>query len=249
MDYSYLYSTRIEETFDEDQAEVISILKQELIKKPKYEVKLINYYKGLPVSYPAKLIEIERDIIELDIYPQQAVVLAQQHHTFIRCKALKHDLFANVQYVNIRKRAASLRKFCYVEIMAERRSYIRLELDPYKDALIRTADGVVKGQLTELAINGACVKIEQSCNLKIGDEITLSFMMHCNLHQDFDYTVKTEAKLVGIEGDATPQYYRFTIIPDKILDRFLAQYLFQRQIEIIREIKDVTDVYIRESLS
>jgi hypothetical protein len=247
MDYSHLYSTRINETFDEDQAEIISILKRELDKQPRYEIQLINYYKGLPVSYPAQLIAIERDIIEVDVYPQQAVVMTEQHSTFVRCKALRHDLVANVQYVNIRRRAASLRKLCYVEIMAERRNYIRLELDPYQNVLLRAPDGILRGQLTELSINGACVKVEQSCALEIGDEITLSFMMHGIKHKNLDYTVKTEAKLVGIDGDAIPRYYRFTIAPDKVLDRFLAQYLFQRQIEIIREIKDVTEVYINES--
>ena len=246
MDPSYLYSARINESFDEDQAEIVSILKRELAKQPGYEVQLINYYKGLPVSYPAQLIEIERDIIELDIYPQQAVVLAEQHCTFVRCDALRHDLFAHVQYVNIRRRSASLRKYCYVEIMAERRNYIRLDLEPHKNALIRTLAGVIKGQLTELAINGACVKIEQPCTLEINDEITLSFKMHGIMRQDVDYTVKTEARLVGIVGDALPRYYRFRITPDKILDRFLAQYLFQRQIEIIREIRDITEVYIND---
>lgn len=247
MDYSYLYSTRINETFDEDQAEIISILKRELAKQPKYKVQLINYFKGLPVSYPAQLIEIERGVIEVDVYPQQAVVMSEQHYAFIRCKALRHDLFANVQYVNIRRRAASLRKLCYVEIMAEKRDYIRLELDPYQNVLLRTPGGMLRGQLTELSINGACVKVEQSCALEIDDEITLSFMMHGIMHQNLNYTVKTEAKLVGIIGDGIPRYYRFTIAPDKVLDRFLAQYLFQRQIEIIKEIRDVTEIYINEA--
>lgn len=247
MDYSYLYSTRINETFDEDQAEIIHILKRELAKQPKYQVQLINYYKGLPVSYPAQLVAIERDIIELDIYPQQAVVMAELHSTFIRCKALRHDLYANVQYVNIRRRAASLRKLCYVEIMAERRNYIRLELDPYQTAILKTADGNIKGQLTELAIGGACVKIDQSCELEVDSEIILNFMLSGIMHNNLDCNVKVEARLVGIVGDALPRYYRFTIAPDRILDRFLAQYLFMRQIEIIREIRDVTEIYINES--
>lgn len=249
MDYSYLYSTRINETFDEDQAEIIHVLKRELQKQPKYFVQLINYYKGLPVSYPAQLVEIERDIIELDIFPQQAVVMAEQHCTFIRCKALRHDLFANVQYVNIRRRAASLRKLCYVEIMAERRNYIRLELDPYQTALLKTTGGYVRGQLSELAINGACVKIDEPCELEVDTELTLTFMLHGIMHHNLDYNVKIEAKLVGIEGDTLPRYYRFIISPDKVLDRFLAQYLFMRQIEIIREIRDVTEIYINESTS
>jgi PilZ domain len=247
MDISHLYSTRINQTFDDDQAEIISILKRELLKHPKYEVRLINYYKGLPVSYPAQLISIERDTIELDVYPQQAVVMAEQHCTFVRCKAFKHDLFANVQYVNIRKRAASLRKFCYVEIMAERRNYVRLELDTHAKALIRTSDGNVDGLLTELAINGACVKVDQSFPLEIGDETILCLTLQDIMHQNADNTVNVEARLVGIEGDALPRYYRFKITPDKILDRVLAQYIFQRQIEIIHELKDATEIYISES--
>lgn len=246
MDISYLYSTRINQTFDDDQAEIISILKRELLKHPKYEIRLINYYKGLPVSYPAQIISIERDTLELDVFPQQAVVMSEQHSTFIRCKALKHDLFANVQYVNIRKRAASLRKFCYVEIMAERRNYVRLELDTHAKALVKTSGGIVEGFLTELAINGACVKIDQTCPLEIGEETLLNLTLQDIMHQNADKTVNVEARLVGIEGDALPRYYRFTITPDKVLDRVLAQYIFQRQIEIIHELKDATEIYIKE---
>ena len=48
MDYTYLYSTRIQKTFDEDQADILSIIRAEFAENPKFEVQLINYYKGLP---------------------------------------------------------------------------------------------------------------------------------------------------------------------------------------------------------
>lgn len=240
MDHSYLYSTRIEKSFDEDQADIISALKQELAKNPKFSIRLINYYKGMPVSYPARLIEVEQSTIEVDVYPQQAVIMYDQHYTFIRSDVLKHDLYANVQYVNVKRRAASLGKLSYIEIMAERRSYIRMELDDPQHAHFMTSDGIVTGELTELSIIGACLRINQPCSLEINDDITLTFMLH-NIAQNLNYNVSTSARLVNIRGDTFPRYYAFTTTPDKNVDRQIAQYIFQRQIEIIRGIKDTCD--------
>ena len=245
MDHSYLYSTRIEKTIDEDQYEIISILKQELSNKTKLEVRLINYYKGLPVSYPAKIIAIDKDIVELDVYPHQAVIMSECHYTFIRFKGLKHDIYANVQYVNIKRRAASLCKLCYVEIMAERRDYIRLELDHPLKAIFTTNADVVRGRLHEISINGAGIIIEQPCSLDIDENIILMFMI-LNKVQNLYYNVKTPAKLVGINGDTFPKYYRFAISPDKTLDRQIAQFIMQRQIDIIQEIKVATEKYIAD---
>lgn len=239
-DHSYLYSTRIQNSFDEDQAEILSIFKEELFKQPKFQITLINYYHGLPVSCPAQIISIEKDMIDLDVSPYQAFTMRDHHYTFIRSKALKHDVHANVQYVNLDRRAASLRKLCYVEIMAERRNYIRLALGKPQNAVFTTATGLVKGSLVEISINGVCVQSNTPCTLEIGEETNLTFMLH-NLVQNLNYTMKTQAVLVGIDGDGQPKRYRFTIAPDKILDREIARYLLQRQIEILQEIKDVTE--------
>lgn len=240
MEISDLYSTRIQNTFDEDYAEILSIFREEFSKSHKLDVRLINYHKGLPISYPATVVGVERDTIELDVYPQQAVTLADHRYTFIRSNLFKHDIFANIQYVNIKKRAATLQKLCYVEIMAEKRNYVRLELDQPQNALFMTDDGTVRGKLIELSINGAGVLIEQPCSMERGQETNLMFMLH-DLKHDLNYNVKTMAKLVGISGDRLPRYYRFAIKPDKILDRQIAQFIFQRQIEIIQDIKNAAE--------
>ena len=240
MDHSYLYSTRIQNSFDEDQAEILYIFKQELTRSAKLQITLINYYSGLPVSCPAQIISIEKDMIDLDVAPYQAFTMRDHHYTFIRSRFLKHDVLANVQYVNVNRRAASLRKLCYVEIMAERRDYIRLELGTPQNATFKTRDGLVRGKLVEISINGACVQTTDTCHMEIGEETTLTFMLH-DIAQNVDYNMKTQATLVGVDSQAIPLRYRFTTAPDKILDREIARYLFQRQIEILQEIKAVTE--------
>lgn len=240
MDDSYLYSTRIQNTFDEDQAEILSVFREELSRQPRFQITLINYYHGLPVSCPAHIINVEKDMIDLDVSPYQAFTMRHHHYTFIRSRVLSHDVHANVQYVNLGRRAASLRKLCYVEIMAERRNYIRLGLDKPQRALFTTSDGLAKGKLVEISINGACVQINHPCSLQIGEETSLTFTLS-NTVDNIEYSLKTQAVLVGIDGETLPRRYRFTTAPDKILDREIARYLLQRQIEILQEIKDVTE--------
>ena len=239
MDYTYLYSTRIQKTFDEDQADILSVLKSELDKKKKLEVHLINYYKGMPVSFKAQLVDIDKDALDLDISPQQAVAISSEHYTFIRSKLFKHDILAKAQYVNIRRKAVSLRKLCYVEIMAERRNHLRLILEPPINAIFNSAAGVVTGKIVELSMAGARMVVEQPCDEVLGQEAKLSMMMS-DIGQDTSFNITLPAKVVSISDDIKPMQLMLLITPDLLSDRLISKYLIQRQIEIIREIKDAS---------
>ena len=99
-----LYSTRIQKNFDDDQAEILALLEANL-NKP---LKLINYYKGIPLSYPATIASISRGVVDLDVQEMQAFTIEQARSTFIRSPLFKHDLFAQAQYVNVKKRQQPL---------------------------------------------------------------------------------------------------------------------------------------------
>ena len=49
--------------------------------------------------------------------------------------------------------------------------------------------------------------------------------------------VNLPARLISISGDSLPRKYKFAITPDNLLERQLSQYIIQRQIEIIKEVK------------
>lgn len=241
MDYTYLYTTRIQKTFDEDQAEIMSILKTAFEQNKKTELQLLNYYKGMPVSFKANIAGIDKGALDLDINPQQAVAISAEHYTFIRSKIFKHDVVAKAQYVNIRRKAVLLREMCYVEILAERRNNIRLKLDPPIKAVFNSSTGVLRGQLTEMSMGGAVMVSEQPVDEVIGEEAKLLFMVP-DIDQGMTYNVKLPAKLVNINDETKPTQYRFSIAEDRINDRLVSKYLFQRQIEIIRELKDGSDI-------
>jgi c-di-GMP-binding flagellar brake protein YcgR len=241
MDYTYLYSTRIQNTFDEDQADILHIFKTEFAKNPKLTVHLINYYKGLPVSFKAKIAGIEKGAIDLDINPQQAVAISIEHYTFIRSKIFKHDILAKAQYVNVRRKAVLLRQMCYVEIMAERRNNIRLELEPSIKAIFTSSLLSIRGRLTELSMAGAVMVVDHNIDIEIGEEAELILMVP-DAEQGTTYSIKVPAKLVAISDDTKPIHCRFMITADRITDRVISKYLFHRQVEIIRDLKYASDL-------
>ena len=233
MNLTDLYSTRIQKTFDEDQAEIVSILKA----NPKKVVKLINFYKGLPLSYPATIDSVDRGTVDLDVQAEQAFAIEKNRAAFIRSPLFKHDVLAHLQYVNIKKKAATFAKFSYVEVMAERRNFIRMAPEPYPDTAIESPQGIIEGTLCDLSLSGLNISIDHSCPLERGTETVIRFTLR-NLDQSICIDVTVPATLIAITGDTLPRNYTFSINPGKLLERQLSQYIFQRQIEIIGEIKD-----------
>jgi hypothetical protein len=237
MDPTDIYSTRIVKSFDEDQAEIFAALKSALAGKKLPPLKLINYFKGLPLIYTATVAAFERDILDLDVQPQQAVAMANDHYTLIRCKLFPHDIAAHVQYVNVPRHAASLGKLCYVEIMAERRNSIRLELALPTQAAFPFQGLDMPGRLTDISTSGAAVSIDERLDMPPGSETILRFMLP-DLAQNKLIPLKVEARLVHIDGGASPYSCCFAFSPENIVEQQLSRYIFQRQIEIIRDLKD-----------
>lgn len=247
MDYTYLYSTRIQKTFDEDQADILSVIRAELSKNPKFEVQLLNYYKGLPVSFKANIAGIDKYSIDLDVHPQQAVAIYSEHYTFLRSKLFKHDIFAKALYVNVRRKAILLRQMCYVEIVAEHRKHIRLELDPPINAVFNSSTGIVRGKLVELSMAGSVMSVLQPFNEVIGEESNLSVMIP-DIEQNTTYNIKLPAKLINVLDETKPRQYKFSITADdRISDRVISKYLYHRQVDIIRELKDASGLGLLKS--
>jgi hypothetical protein len=234
MNISDLYSTRIQKSFDEDQADIIAILKS---APPKTVLRLINYFKGMPVSYSATINTIEKHTIDLDLQGEQAFTVEESRSVFIRSPLFKYDVFATAQYVNIKKRAATFTKLFYVEIVAEQRNFIRIKPEPAPVAIIETPQGTIEGQLYDISLTGLNISLENYCQIERGTETKIKSTFG-NIEQDITINLNVTAKLVAIKDQSRPYSYVFTFSLDKELERQLSQYVFKRQIEIIREIKD-----------
>ena len=241
MHYTHLYSTRIQTTFDEDHSEILSVLRSAYKNDPKLELQLINYYRGLPVSYKAKIMGVENNSLELDVNPHQAVAISDEHYTFIRCKLFKQDIVAKAQSVSIKHKAVTLKQLCYVEIMAERRNQIRLKVLPPIEASYMSTQGSAQGKIIELSTAGTILTVDHCESIETGEEAMMNFTLP-DASQNTPCVVEVSAKLITIIDDIRPSRYIFSLMPDKLSEKHIAKFIFNRQIEIVRELKDGSDI-------
>lgn len=238
MDFTTLYSTRIQTTFDDDQAAILKIA-HDKCGKGGLKVSLTNYYMGLPITYPATILGVERGNLDLDVSPQQAVAIATDHYTLIRSDIFPFPVVAHVQYINVKKHAASLNKLCYVEVLAEKRTAVRLNLDPPIRATIQYEDQNVIGDLVDISTLGLAMLVDEYIDIS-ETEVSVKFMLPDPVLQKHTL-VKVPATLVGIAENASPYRYKFRIAPEKHHEQLISRFSFQRQVEIIRGLKDSSD--------
>ncbi|MEI6205149.1 MAG: PilZ domain-containing protein [Desulfuromonadales bacterium] len=236
MDFTSLYTTHVKSSFDDDQAEILKIFNDNLLSKEDLKVTIINYFKELPIVYPATVVAVERGSLDLDINPQQAVAIASDRYTLIRSKLFTHEIAGHVQYVNIKKHAVTLNKLCYVEVLADKRTAVRLGLDPPVQATICCGDQKFSGELLDISVQGLAISIVNFLDLESGTEVSVEFILldPVLLNQT---PVTISARLVAVEGDSSPYRCKFRIAPDKHQEQLIARFSFQRQVEIIRSLK------------
>jgi hypothetical protein len=266
MDFTSLYSTRIQTSFDDDQADIFRAFIANLTAKDGAKVSLINYFKGLPIISQATVLGVDHGNLDLDVNPLQSVAISVDRYTLIRSKLFPFPLAARVLYVNIKKHMVSLNKLCYIDILAEKRAAVRVDLDPPLRATMLFNDQAVDGELTDISLQGIAMEVKEFIPMESGSGLSIKFMLPdlalmkqalLNHQSLVNHTatgqavpnqisikqtlIKVQATLVAIVGDGSPYRYKFRIMPEKHHEQLIARYSFHRQVEIIHGLKEMVD--------
>ena len=266
MDFTSLYSTRIQSSFDDDQADIFKAFIKNQTAKDGSKMSLINYFKGLPIVSTATILGIEHGNLDLDVNPLQAVAISIDRYTLIRSKLFPFPLAARVLYVNIKKHMVTLNKLCYIDILAEKRAAVRVELDPPLKATMLSVDQTFDGEMMDISLQGIAVDVKEFMPMENGSELSIKFMLPdlalmkqaLEHHQSLaihtpggqaapdlpsikQTLIKVPASLVAIVGDGSPYRYKFRIKPEKHQEQLIARYSFHRQVEIIHGLKVMVD--------
>jgi hypothetical protein len=236
MNFSQYYHTRIQTSVADDRVRILSVL-QDAIRQGTNKVRLSTYYKGLPISYPAGIAGLDCGVLDLDVHQQQAVALQSVGRAFVRCDCFDGNLLAEVQSVDVRRLSVTLKNFTFVEVMAERRESLRLAVEPQTEAVISGAIGRTLGLLSDISLGGCCIHTETGCPFRPGTPLKLKLQVP-NLLQKTVTCVESEARYLENFREAGDQICSFAFEPDDGNETLISRFLFQRQVEIIRELKD-----------
>lgn len=201
----------------------------------------LNYYKEIPVSYDATLLSIENEMAEFAVHEYQAKVINIEKKTLIYSHALSpfpEDMVAEAFYVSAAKKRVVLCNFGYSIIRSDMRRFVRVFLDhPVETELIFEGD-IVKGNVIDLSLGGAAISTMSSDLLVPGLDINI-FLKLPELHGGSWLEVGMRATIVKVIGTSAPFICFIEFHAEKHSQQQIAYYINQRQVEIIKELKDI----------
>jgi hypothetical protein len=200
----------------------------------------LNYYKEIPVSYDATLLSVENEMAEFEVHDYQAKVITMERRALIYShekSPVKDDLVAEAFYVNVAKKRVILCKFGYARISSDRRRFVRVFLDIRAEADLIFEGGIVSGIIKDISLGGAALSLASCDQLTPGMALNM-FVKLPDSQTGAINEVGLSATIVKIEGTVTPYICYVEFQPEKQSQQHISYFINQRQVEIIKELKD-----------
>ncbi len=221
----------------EDSLVIIQFLKEKVGRRFSF----LNYYKEIPVSYDATLTNVENEMAEFELHEYQAKVISVERKALIHAhpeSPFKEDILAEAFYINALKKKVILCKFEYAKIRSDMRRFVRVQLDnPIEADLICEVD-IVKGNVKDISLGGASLNLMTRDRLLPGQEINL-FLKLPDIPNGTINEVGLSATIIKLIGEVAPFTCILEFHPEKHSQQQISYYINQRQVEIIKELKDL----------
>lgn len=197
------------------------------------DLRLINYHHEIPISYPVVIERIDQDMVDLQVHPNQAVVLSTQRQALLKSAAFPKGLgvHAIAEYVNIRNSFVTLGRFVYANIRAERRDTVRVAVEERTDAVYWADNQKAAGQLLDISLGGIALLSEAALPVGIAERGEIRFSL-------LGAPLEAPAQLVGSRRREGGYLHTFRIEVDTQTDLAISQFIYARQVEIIRDLKE-----------
>ncbi len=218
----------------EDAAAIMAVLQAIKSGTVRNDLKLLNYYNEVPVSYGVTIDSIEGDAVELTVHQAQAAVLGLQKQTLIKSAHFPGGLGVHcyVEYINVRNRMAVLGRFAYAAIRADRRSAVRVKIgEPLIEAVFQAEGQSIKGMLKDISVTGLAVVTSEELPTGMPEQGVLTLEL-------LGSRLAVQASIVRSAALNEGHLTTFRIELDAKMEEVVSQFIYSRQVEIIRELKE-----------
>lgn len=195
------------------------------------DLRVLNYYKEMPVSYDAKISHIGNDLVEMQVHQNQVAVMYLEKIIFLKSSHFPHDVVAKVYSVNLNECTGKLHNFSYAQIRAERRRFVRVQIVDQIKVNFRGIDQNFTGRLIDISIGG----LSLVSSVKVDIDIDTPGVLTADLPSG---KLEMPGRLLKGVPMELGWSYIFEIEVNPRIETAISQFMFQKQVEIIRELKD-----------
>lgn len=212
----------------------------EFLKINKKEVRLLNFFRGVPVSHNASIFSVSKDRVIFNIHKYQTVALEEENHTAIKSEIFPNVLMANLVTLDESKTKAIFTDFAYLDSSPEKRESIRVQPKGTIEVTVCSEDGKVKGFLVDLSVEAIAVCVASLGNLKQKSDVDIHLKLP-NITQNTFTEIKLFGTVYRILGSGDHHHKLVAMIhPDAYNKPLIKEYITIRQIEIVQIMKFFT---------
>jgi len=217
----------------QDMEAILHILHEIKSGHLKNDLRLLNYFNEVPISYAAAIDKIESDCVECSPHQAQSVAIGLQKQTLLTSSAFPQGLGVHcfVEYVNVRNCLAILGRVAFASIRAPRRGAVRVRITEYIPSTYSSEGQTLEGRACDISVTGLALQTHQLKPVGLQENGNIQVAFNGNVLVLPSILVST----VEEEGDFI---HTFKIEADKQADKVISQYIYNRQVEIIRELKE-----------
>lgn len=217
-----------------DTASILRVFSKMVTGHLVCDIRLVNYYHEIPVSYEATISSIDNNSIELSVHENQAMVIKHDNSTLIKSMHFPKDLAVHcyAAYVNALKKIVILHSFAYAQIRAERREAVRVSVPQRIQVTFSYESISIIGTMVDISVTGISVCSVVNPAIDPNQMVQLSFGL-------IGTPLIVQGELVRILTEGGDQHVCiFRIKPEMKSDAVIGKFIYQRQIEIIESLKD-----------
>lgn len=217
-------------------AEILDLLLSGAGPDQSAEFSLCNYYKEVPISSRGEVLYLFGESLICMASESQSRAICIEKCTIIKSPSLPHDVYAVASY-NADSNELSLSGFCYVEVMPDRRTSVRVTPAGLVQVKIEAGTESFSGRLRSISVGGCAVDIDDRKSLGTFRYFFLTGSLFLTGGGEFRIH-RLQSKLLRVQDTADGRIRCiFVLEHDLKSEDIVGRYVTQRQAEIIRELK------------
>ena len=213
----------------------------------KIPIKLLNIYKGLCINTNSYIVKMSEDSYQMSCENLQGYAMQLEGETVLQAPNFPKDIKAEISLVDIRRSFVIMKNLTFMPNSANNRQHTRVQTSNRTPVLIKYAQrSSAQGDILDISVNSIAMKVGKSFHEDemINQKVRLNFSLPNEEGENGYVIMDIEAKVTYI--GQTGEYTKIVVMLSTLIkpyDDYLLRYMYNRQKELIFEIKKATKAY------
>lgn len=198
---------------------------------------LTNIYQELPISHPASITDIRGRHLELATSELQLAAILHCHEVYIRSPHFDLPILGKMESIDIRRGLVRLSNFSYTELQSDNRETVRVRFKRPTNIIIHCGSNRISGVIHDISLGGCSVNTLTRKGLEDAQQLEVELKV-LDKNTGLPNCTHIPCRIVKINNDSAPFKCIFSFCHSSQSERFLAALINQRQLEIVKELRD-----------